>query len=299
MSSHSEIELRHLLLAEEGFAESAGRQDCIQAVTYLDPKRVAPNAFSTHVARTFNGPEFRRFKEQIQATCGNVVPIMVTPTSGRPDYDYEIVYGRRRHQACLEIGLRVLAFVYQLPEATNTQILRIVENSGHRRASPYEQGKLLRAVRESGSFKSDREAATFVGLSHSSVSKLIKLAQLPGEIVDAFNCPSDLQVNWAAPLHDALAHDREGIQRRALHAKGAGWKPKQVFEFLIGATGQHGRTREVIHVFREDELVAIVRLPFGTAYAQATIEVSPTSIEELVNALQRLPELSPMAGQAV
>lgn len=75
-------------------------------VLALDPDLVEHSRFANRIAESFDTPEFREFKAEIQAAGGNVQPIKVVPIPGTEPLRYSIVYGHRRHRACLELGDR-------------------------------------------------------------------------------------------------------------------------------------------------------------------------------------------------
>jgi len=75
----------------------------------LDPKKIVASKFANRVSTSFNDAEFELLKEEIKSAGGNVQPIKVRPLK---DAEYEIVYGHRRHRACLDVGVDVLAIIH-------------------------------------------------------------------------------------------------------------------------------------------------------------------------------------------
>src|SRR5688572_24215707 len=73
----------------------------------LDPKKVQPTRWANRHALSFSTPSFARLKASIELAGGNTQPILVRKTEA--DDGYEVVFGHRRHRACLELGLPVLA----------------------------------------------------------------------------------------------------------------------------------------------------------------------------------------------
>lgn len=72
----------------------------------IDPKLIIRSKWANRHDLSFTGPEFDGLKEDISAQGGNVQPIKVRHLMGETD-KYEIVFGHRRHQACLELGIEV------------------------------------------------------------------------------------------------------------------------------------------------------------------------------------------------
>ena len=81
--------------------------------------------------------------------------------------------------------------------------------------SPYEQGLHYRLALEQGLFPSIRSMAAAIGVDASQAAKVIKIAELPEDVMVAFGSPHAVQVNWANALHRALERDRDGTLRRS------------------------------------------------------------------------------------
>lgn len=185
-------------------------------VEYIDPKRIVPSPFANRHELSFASAEFADLKAQIAAAGRNVQPIKVRPVRAPRDAQasFEIVFGHRRHRACLELGLAVAAIVEELGDVDLfAQMDR--ENRGRENLSAWEQGTMYKRALDAGLFASQRQLAAAVGLQSSNVSTAIQLASLPAQVVDAFATPLDLQFRWASELKSALDRDPEGVLARA------------------------------------------------------------------------------------
>ena len=67
----------------------------------LDPTLVKPSRWANRHPDSFRTAAFDAFKEEIRLSGGNVQPAKVRPSPGT-DGEFEIVFGLRRHRACLE-----------------------------------------------------------------------------------------------------------------------------------------------------------------------------------------------------
>ena len=76
----------------------------------LDPQTIVPSRWANRHPDAFRTAEFARLKQDIELAGGNVQPISVRPLIDQPGR-YEIVFGHRRHRACAELGLAVLATI--------------------------------------------------------------------------------------------------------------------------------------------------------------------------------------------
>lgn len=180
----------------------------------LDPACVVPSKWANRHSDSYQNEEFQALKADIESANGNVQAIKVRPISGSDPQRYEIVFGHRRHRACLELGLPVLAVI----EPINEQALFVeMDRENRQRADlrPYEQGEMYRRALDEGLYVSLRKLAEAIGVQASNVSVAVKIARLPADILDAFPSRLDIQYRWAAPLADALEKEPDVILKKA------------------------------------------------------------------------------------
>ncbi len=185
----------------------------------LPTLRISPEAIrATHLANrhesSFAKPGFARLKASIESAGGNTQPILVRPSDEAGVY--EIVFGHRRHRACLDLGVPVLAVVWNGPMG-DLDLFVAMDRENREREDPsaYEQGATYLGALESGLFPSQRRLAEAIGVSHTWVRKATMVAQLPPAIIDAFGSPLEIQPKHAEELSAALDHDRKAVLRRA------------------------------------------------------------------------------------
>lgn len=208
-----------------------------EATRRLDPATVHPSRWANRDTRSFETKEFQELKTEIANAGGNVQPIKVRPVkpTGAETQQFEIVFGHRRHRACLELGLPVLAVIESLGEQ-ELFVEMDRENRARKNLSAWEQGMAYRRALDAGLFPSNRKMAEKLGIDLSQVGKALALAALPEEAVAAFASPLDLQFRFAKPLAEASAADPEGFKARAVAAAalGPGRDAKVVLDALLG-----------------------------------------------------------------
>ena len=195
-------------------------------VESIDPKRIVPSAYANRHELSFTGPEFADLKAQIASAGRNVQPIKVrrVGSDGDGGQTFEIVFGHRRHRACLELDLPVAAIVEDLGDVDLfAQMDR--ENRGRENLSPWEQGMMYKRALDNGLFPSQRQLAAAVGAQSGNVSTAIQLASLPVEVVEAFVSPLELQFRWGTELKAALERDADGVLLRAVEIRSATPRP--------------------------------------------------------------------------
>lgn len=217
-------------------------------VKLIDADKIQPSRWANRDVRSYEHADFVALKEEIRNAGGNIQPIKVRPLASSPDR-YEIVFGHRRHQACLELGVPVLAFV----EAVSDQdLFKEMERENRTRAdlSPWEQGIMYRRALNDQLFSSQEQLAREIGVDPGNLSKALRLADLPEAVVRAFSSPLDLQFRWAKALNDALQRDPEGVLERAVELaanRSVAQSPKEVFEVLSGQFSETPK-EEIIQV---------------------------------------------------
>lgn len=186
----------------------------------LDPSLIRQSKWANRHEAAFHAPEFQELKAEIAAAGGNVQPIKVRPvpvlngSTPLPPPAYEVIFGHRRHRACAELGLPVLAVI---EEASDVSLFEQMEreNRGRKNLSAWEQGTMYRRALDDGLYSSLRRLAEGLGVDVSLVSKSVALARLPETVVAAFQSPLDIQFRWAAPLTEAMQKDPDGTLSRA------------------------------------------------------------------------------------
>jgi ParB family chromosome partitioning protein len=203
----------------------------------IDPQRIVRSRWANRHELSFAGLEFEALKADIESQSGNVQPIKVRPVPGE-QAKYEIVFGHRRHQACLELKLDVLAIV----EDVNDKTLFIEmdrENRQRKDLRPFEVGVMYAKALDQGLFPSARKLAEEVGIDQSQLNKALALARLPSDVIKAFVSPLDLQYRWASDLVGALQKDPDHVlaTARAIQSEEPRSKSGDVYRRLIESRG--------------------------------------------------------------
>lgn len=230
-------------LENESLREKVALFDGALPTRLLDPHCIKNSAWANRHESSFQNARFADLKAEIEQSGGNVQPIKVRPiqtkgggglygTTPPADVTFEIVFGHRRHRACLELGLPVLCLIENLSElALFEQMDR--ENRQREDLSVWEQGVMYRRALDQGLYPSNRKLAAAIGLDLGNVGKALAVAGLPKEVVSAFAEPTDIQFRYAKPLNDAQQKDPDGLLRRARLLQGRKLSPSQTLNRLL------------------------------------------------------------------
>lgn len=181
---------------------------------------------------------------------GQRVPVLVRPLEGDR---YSLIYGRRRLEACRELGIKVRAIV---TEMDGDQALRdqLLENQERRDLSFIERA-LVAAALINGDHLTEAErtnkgVAEVLGLTEAGVSQLLSVVRAVGEelVLAIGAAPGIGRPRWEElkkTLGDASA-DRARLaavatEARSAHAGGPDEKSDAAFLAVLGAVARAGQ----------------------------------------------------------
>lgn len=283
-------------VVEQRLAESLDelRQwEGVKGARMIDPAEIRRSKFANRHITSFQDAEFLTLRAEIASAGGNVQPIKVrpvTPVAGSP-VKYEIIYGHRRHEACRLESLEVFAIVDNLDDQS-LFIEMDRENRARKSLTPYEQGVMYKNAIAHGLFASNKKMSAAIGVDLGAIGKAISLASLPGEVIDAFASPLDLQYRWAKPLADAVAADKARMFERAKQIQtitprlGA----SQTFQALMGLVQQGGGTGSTPTITVEQGSRQAVIRASKTGQTQVSFNegLTASSCEELAAFIKQL-----------
>jgi ParB family chromosome partitioning protein len=207
----------------------------ILPVRLINAQMVVASKWANRSNSSFTSVDFLSLKNEILQAGGNIQPIKVRPLPGSVER-YEIIFGYRRHRACLDLGLPVLALVEQI---SDKELFKEMDRENRERLdlSPWEQGRMYRQSLNEGLFASLGELSKEIGIDKGNLSKALRLADLPDVVVKAFPSPLDLQFRWAKLLNDALQVAPDQVLARAqkiINDKMIKRSAKEVLDILLG-----------------------------------------------------------------
>jgi ParB family chromosome partitioning protein len=244
----------------------------------LDPRLIKPSRWADRHPDSFASPAFMELRDDIAAAGGNVQPVKVRPIPGAPPSGpepcYELVFGSRRTRACRDLNLRVRAVIDDGLSDQDLYVQMQRENRGRANLSAWEQGVSYRRALDEGLFPSARRLAEVIGVDQSNLSKALRVASLPEEIVGAFGSPCDIQFRWVAALDKAMASDSDSVLNaaRALRSRSSRPEARDVFKALTSpskdaakAKGKPSRAKLPAFTLRSDASGATtVKIPRGS-----------------------------------
>lgn len=280
--------------------EKLARFEGAEIVQELDPKSIRRGRWANRHQSNFQGPAWQEFKDEISHSGGNIEPIKVRRLTGvaTPEFsedgvqiEFEPVFGQRRHQACLELGIPVRAVVSEKMDDKTLFAEMDRENRQRENLSAWEQGVSYNQALKDGLYPSMRNLSEDLGVNLSLVSRYIKLAQLPDVVINAFPSPLTLQVRWSKQLADSMQNDPEGTLERArtlVPLKGT-LTPTEVLGRLVSAQGAASETTKSIEIQAGGRVAASLKvLPKGKLSLEfETGAVKPEQHDALVKLIAK------------
>jgi len=269
MLAESEIGKRNKVLEEQ-----AKMFDHAHVTKLLPAESVIRSKWANRHENSFDTSDFKKLKSEIESAGINIQAIKVRP-SLEEEGRFEIIFGHRRHQACLELGLPVLATIVPMDDR---QLFSEMDRENRQRADlrPYEQGLIYRRALDEGLFNSAKIMANSLGVSMSAISRALTLARLPSRIIAAFDNPLDLQFRWADVLSERLEKDPSGVLAIADEISALTIKPssKEVFARLCSPANENKEP--------SSEKTVIT----STSYTSGRITVSPKDKSILIENIE-------------
>jgi ParB family chromosome partitioning protein len=185
----------------------------------LDPKQIrrAVQANRHELSLSEADEDFIALKQSLKRDK-QILPVSVRPIEADPEHSYELVTGRRRHAAALQLdrelpeGFKLRAVLDTAAQDPVVLALHMyLENAARKDLSAYETGAMFRHWLEAGIFGEQQDIVEATGLGKQTVSKYLQVAHLPEAVLNAFGDPRVIAVRWAENLVAALKSDESAV----------------------------------------------------------------------------------------
>jgi ParB family transcriptional regulator, chromosome partitioning protein len=191
-------------------SEVGGEQDELRE---LPVELIVPNPRQPR--RSFDEDTLRALADSL-GERGLLQPVLVRPRAGGT---YELIAGERRWRAARIAGLEEIPALIREHGDSETLELALIENMAREDLSPVEEGRACAAlVEELGLTRA--EVGRRVGRSRVSVSNLLRLLELPDEVLEQIDRRALSEGHGRALL---LAEDHGARRSLARNALQEGW----------------------------------------------------------------------------
>ncbi|NLR70401.1 ParB/RepB/Spo0J family partition protein [Novosphingobium sp. ERN07] len=175
----------------------------------LDPARVRVWKGNARSYEHLSEESCRELIDSLIAEGGQKVPAVVRRIDGDPDHDYEVIAGTRRHWSVSWLRANSypqMQFVAQVAQLDDEAAFRLadLENRARKDVSDLERARNYAAALHDHYGSHLTRMAERLKLSKGWLSKMLKVASLPDQVLAAFASPADVQLKPAYPLAQAL-----------------------------------------------------------------------------------------------
>lgn len=257
-------------------------------IVELDPKKIRATKFSNRHERSLleDDPEFSKLRQSLKDK-GQETPIRVRPVANALPFEFEIIYGHRRHAAALSLdsesaqGFSLLAIVDGNVTDTRELVLKMYrENEDRYDLSAHEKGSMFVRWLEAGIYDSQRELSAEVGLGESAVAKYIAVASLPPEVLKGFGDERTIQMTWGPALSAALKTNEAAVLKAAtrMRERKPAPTPDMVFKALVSAAA--GKASAARGTSREESVRIGGRIPLKVGSGRNRIVLKLAHVDE-------------------
>jgi ParB family transcriptional regulator, chromosome partitioning protein len=227
------------------------------------------------------------------AKHGQLVPVLGRRITGDPDFDVELIYGARRLFVARQLNAKLMV---ELRRMTHKEaiVAMDIENRQRQDISPYERGVSYASWLRAGYFSSQEEIARTLKISASQVCRLLKIAQLPAVINNAFASPTEMREGWGLRLAEALEKPevRDNLLRAARAIGAMQKKPpaEEIYRKLLSVAGRGRQIPKPAHdeIVRDDDGRALFRIRHKRASIALIVpleKVSPSDLRRIRDAV--------------
>jgi ParB/RepB/Spo0J family partition protein len=223
---------------------------------------------------------------------GQLIPALGRPLVQDPTHKIELICGARRLFVARYLNVPLLV---ELREMSDREAIVSMDIENRQRAdiSAYERGVSYARWLRTGHFRSQDDIARSLRISPSQVC-LLRLAQLPAVIINAFDSPASICEGWGLEIMEALADPqrRASTIRTARYVATLSPRPpaRDVYRHLVSAVSNGRRIRKQAHdeVVKDTSGRALYRIRHQTdsiAFLLPLSRVAPDVLEDLKNAV--------------
>jgi len=128
---------------------------------------------------------------------------------------YQIIFGRRRHAACLRLSFPFLVIKKDSLTKQEAIACQDAENKFRKNVSHYSNAKLYKKLLDDQTFKTEKELAEKLGISSSSLNDLLSFTKIPADLVRKIPDIHALSVSMALKIVQLL-HSNKNIYKITL-----------------------------------------------------------------------------------
>lgn len=193
------------------FKTQAGIEFAEQELIYVNPNECEPwkyaNRHQTELGDIGALIESIKVNKQLQPALIRNHP---HPHDG---IKYEVIFGIRRHIACMKLGIPFLVIKKDMPNTQDAIASQDAENKLRNDVSNYSNAMLYKTLLADKIFKTEKELAEKLRISSSTFNELMAYAKIPEEIVQAIPDIHSLSKQIAVKIVQLLNKSKDNYNK--------------------------------------------------------------------------------------
>ena len=149
---------------------------------YVDPNECEPWEYANRHPDDFDG--FEELKKSIQQDSQLQPALIREHQSPHDNIKYEVIFGRRRHQVCKELGIKMMAIRKRSLSLKEALKLQHTENEQRRNVSNYSNALIYKKLLDNDVYKSQRALAVALDLPPATINDIMYYTKLPHSILN-------------------------------------------------------------------------------------------------------------------
>lgn len=198
------------------FKTPSGIEFSEQELIFVDPKECEPWEYANR-----QDDELGDIDQLVESIKNNkqLQPALIRKHPAPHDnIKYEIIFGRRRHLACSQLNIPLLAIRKDITNIQDAIATQDAENKFRNDVSNYSNAKLYEKLLLNGVFKNEKALSVKLGLSTSSLNDLMAYVKIPGDIVKKIPAIHELSKSMALKIVYLVNKDNKNHSKLVLVA---------------------------------------------------------------------------------
>ena len=189
------------------FKTQSGIEFSEQELIYVNPEECEPWKYANRQESEFG--DIEGLIDSIKAHKQLQPALIRHHPTPHGNIKYEVIFGRRRHIACLKLGIPFLAIRKEIPNVQDAIASQDAENKLRNDVSNYSNALLYQRLLEDNVFKTEKELADKLRFSTSTLNDLMAYAKIPDDIVIKIPNIHTLSIQLAVKLVQLLNKSKE------------------------------------------------------------------------------------------
>ena len=180
------------------FKTETGLEFTEQELIYVDPKECESWQYANRHDNELG--DIEGLIDSIRANKQLQPALIRTHTNPHDGIKYEVIFGRRRHIACLKLGIPFLAIRKGILNMQDAIASQDAENKVRNDVSNYSNAFLYQRLLKDGIFQTEKELAEKLGIPASSFNDLMIYVRIPNEVVKKIPSVHKLSKSFALKI---------------------------------------------------------------------------------------------------